>query len=427
MVDGSGRGAAAVPAATIGANLFSYLLLLAAARRLSQAAYGELLAELGVLLLGTVAALALQTVAARLTATRTPTASLGRTSLLVAGATGGAIVIITPLLQRFLHLGTPFGLLAVAAATPATAVLGTYQGISQGRRWFGRLGTLIALTTGGRSIGGLVGVLIGRSPLWALIGLALGVNLALGAAVRWLGRPDRLAASTGPAAGPAPTAGTKPAAGAEPAAGAAPASGPGSVRALALEVAHAAHAHGAFLLLTSLDVLLARHVLRPDAAGVYGVGSVVSRAALWLPQSVALLMFATLTDRARHRQAFGRAVLTVGALAGLTVAACAVAGRVVVSVVGGAQYHALDSYMWRFASLGAALAVTQLVVMAGLALSRRGRIALIWANAVADVAVVLVVAPRTPQATVSILAAISAITATACLGVGFARRTRAGA
>jgi O-antigen/teichoic acid export membrane protein len=156
-----------------------------------------------------------------------------------------------------------------------------------------------------------------------------------------------------------------------------------------VETLNAAHAHGTFLLLTSLDVLLARHVLSDSAAGVYAVGAVVTRVAVWLPQSVIALMFASLAESAHHHRTAQRASLVVLGLGTVLVAGTAATGPLVVTIFGGAKYHDLDHTMWLFALLGSLLAVLQLSVLAGLAQRTVRRAALLWTTVVADVAVVL--------------------------------------
>ena len=168
------------------------------------------------------------------------------------------------------------------------------------------------------------------------------------------------------------------------------------------ETLHAAHAHGTFLLLTSLDVLLARHVLSPSAAGAYGVGAVITRAALWLPQSVVALMFASLAQQTRHELTARRAIAVVAGLGALAVVGTAALAPLVVTVVGGSRYHGLDSIAWLFALLGALLAMVQLAVLAGLAQRRVRRAALLWLTIAADVTLVLwVAAPTTTRGLVT--------------------------
>src|ERR671934_257169 len=122
---------AVVPAATIAANVTSYVLLLTAAHLLNKGAYGQLSSLLGLLLVTTVPMLALQTVAAR----RLPTGEDAEPVVVSAAAIIGAgaavlLALVSPGLAAFLHLSSLSGPLLVACTIPATALLGACQGIA---------------------------------------------------------------------------------------------------------------------------------------------------------------------------------------------------------------------------------------------------------------------------------------------------------
>jgi O-antigen/teichoic acid export membrane protein len=385
---GSALSAAAVPIASTGANVASYALLLAAAHLMTEADYGKLSSLLGLLLIATIPMLAQQTVTARRTAAGVGRSGVVRGMSLVGAASAVGLAALSPALAAFLHLPSVSGVVLVAATVPATAVLGTAMGVAQGQRDFRRLAVLILLATGGRSAGGLVGLFVRHSATATLTGVLAGTAIAATAvAVRAGGlRRHRVAmfdrARTG----------------------------------VVVETLQAAHAHGSFLLLTSLDVLLARHVLSATEAGVYAVGSVITRAALWLPQSVVVLMFASLAEEHRHRSTARRATVVVAALGVVVVAGTAALGPLVVTVVGGSKYRQLDGVAWLFALLGALLALVQLAVLAGLAQRRVRRAALLWLTIAADLGVVLATsAQATPTRLVVTLVLVT--TATAALAV----------
>ncbi|MEO9138058.1 MAG: hypothetical protein ABI345_03235 [Jatrophihabitans sp.] len=353
--------AASVPAAFFVANLLSYALLLIAAHRMPSAQYGILSSLLSLLLVSTIPMLAIQTVAARRAANGAASAGAVRGTAQVAVLSTVLMAGLSPALSLFLHLDDVLDILLVALSVGPTTFLGAATGIAQGRRRFRALAGLILATTGSRSLGGLIGLVLGGTPTTTLVGVLVGLYAACAGVAWWthavpvLGAALRLRERSG----------------------------------LVAEALHAGHAHGTFLLLTSLDVLLARHVLSAHNAGVYAVGSVVTRAALWLPQSVILLLFASLSESHRHREAARRATAVVAALGVLVVAGCAVLGAVVVSVVGGSRYRELDGTVWLFAALGAMLAFVQLSVLAGLAQRNRRRTTVLWATVVLDIVVVL--------------------------------------
>jgi O-antigen/teichoic acid export membrane protein len=383
----STMSAASVPITFLLVNALSYALLLVAAHVLSKSDYGELSSLLGLLLISTIPMLALQTVAARRAATQTESNGIVRGTAVVGGIATLVLVLLSPALAAFLHLPDLIGILLVAATVPAGAVLGSAMGIAQGRRQFARLALLIVAATGGRSACGLVGLALGRSSEATLLGVVVGMS---GAAL--------VVAASGPgfAAHRVALRDRRPAG-------------------VLSETAGAAVAHGTFLLLTTLDVLLARHVLSSSAAGVYAVGSVVTRAAVWLPQSIVALMFASLATTGHHRRSARRASVVVLGLGAALVAGTATLGPLVVTFVGGAKYHALDDSIGLYALLGALLAVLQLSVLAGLAQRTARRAAVLWATIVVDVAVVLAaedaMTPTRLVVTLSIVAGAAAAVA----------------
>jgi hypothetical protein len=351
---GPAGSAAAVTAASFGANLLSYLVLLVAVHALSSSSYGQLVVLLNVLLVGTVPSFAVQTVVARRVATG-ETAGAARATVVVALAASGLIVVLSPALTAFLHLSGSGDLLLVAAALPGVTALGMYQGILQGQRRFVELGTVLALAAVGRSGCGLVGLVVGRDSSMTLLGTLVGVTAC--AAV--VGVRLRGVLAPGPPGAPL------------------------------REIGHALHAHGTFWFLSTLDVLLARHVLPSHLAAVYATGSVVTRAAIWLPQSVATLVFPHLTDAERHVRTLRRAVAVVAAAGAVVIAATAALPSLVAKVVGGGRYPELVPSCWLFATLGASLALLQLGMVAGLALRRTRQTVVLWAAVAADTVLVL--------------------------------------
>ena len=377
-----------VPVAAVVTNLLSYALLLIAAHRMSTDDYGATTSLLGLLLIATVPMLAIQTVAARRVAAGEGSAGLVRGTVIVGCGAAAVLAVVSPALAAFLHLHSPLGVLLVAATVPATAGGGAAMGVAQGRRNFRRLALLTVLIIGGRSAGGIVVLVVHRTPIATLVGVLIGCTAGFVAAVAVTGNAEALRAATRD-----------------------------RVRAgVVVEVLHAAHGHGSFLLLTSLDVLLARHVLSSSEAGVYGAGSVVTRAALWLPQSLVVLMFASLAESAANQATARRAALAITAVGAVVVAGTAPLGSVVVTVVGGQKYHELHDIAWLFALLGALLALVQLAMLAGLAQRQIGRIVLIWTTAIADVIAVLV-APghMTPARVVSTLTVVAGVAAVAAV------------
>ncbi len=376
---GPAGSATAVTVAGFGSNLLGYLVLLLAVHLLASSSYGQLVVLLNVLLVGTVPSFAVQTVTARRVATG-DTAGMKQATLVVALTASVLLAVLSPALTAFLHLSSDIDLLLVAASLPAVTAMGMFQGVLQGERRFAALGMVLTAAALGRSACGLLGLLIARDATGAVLAILVGMT----ACACVVGVPLRGAVEDGPAGGPL------------------------------REVGHALHAHGAFWFLSTLDVLLARHVLSSHLAAVYATGSVVTRGAIWLPQSVATLVFPQLTDSARHKQMLRRAVVIVAGVGAVVTLGVAALPTLVSRVVGGGRYPELVPSAWLFAMLGASLALLQLGMVAGLALRRTRQTAPIWAAIVADT--VLVLASGSDATVGRVVATVAVITAVATIG-----------
>ncbi len=386
-------GALAVPAALVLVNALAYLLLLVGARGLDHDAYGQLVALLSVLLVGSVPALALQTVTARRVAAGEGAAGTARAATLLGfGATGLLLAVAGPL-AAFLNLSSSTGLYLIAAALPATTWFGVLLGIAQGAERFVLLGVVSVVQGIGRSGGGLIGLAVSPTQDAAVAGAAIGTTLALLPAAVAVGR-HRIE-HDGRIAG-------------------------GGVRAVLTEITHAMHGHGAFLLLANLDLLLARHVLDSDQAAVYAAGAVVARGALWLPQSVGQIVFARMTAHEHHLGVVRTGVMVIASLGAALVLAVGVSGHLVVVVIGGG-YDELASIGWLFALIGASQALVQFGVLAGLAVRRAGRIAVLWITMAIEAVGILGVPRPTDAGGVAALVAV-VVGAAAVLIIGLALR-----
>jgi hypothetical protein len=395
------RGLLGVTGAGWLGNILSYLLLLSAARRLGTADYAELVTLLNVLLIGSVPSFALQAVAARRVATGSAD------GLLQAGtAIGLAAALLTaalsPALVAFLHLPGLTGPLLVALSMPGTAVQGLCQGVWQGEQRLVGLAAATFAGTAGRSGAGLVGMLVGGTSTWAVAALALGLTVPAAGCV--LALPELRRGSRHP------------------------------LLSVVTEAGHASHAYGVFLLLSVSDVLLARHVLSTSAAAVYAAGSVLTKASLWLPQSVANVLFASLTDEDRHHRVFTRATAWLAGLGLALVTGSWLLSGLVTDVVGGGRYPQLRGDAWLFAMLGCCLAVLQFTLVAGLALRSVAVTVLIWASVAGEAVLALNLGPHpSVRLVIGLMAGLNLLTAVAGVllrlapGYRHGRKGRAGA
>ncbi|MGI8666631.1 MAG: hypothetical protein ACR2N4_11460 [Jatrophihabitans sp.] len=394
--DGVARGLVGVTVAGWLGNILSYLLLLAAARRLGDADYAELVTLFNLLLVGSVPSFALQAVAARRMAVA-QAAGLWQAGLGIGVAAGLLIAALAPLLVSFLHLPGAYGVLFVAVAMPATAVQGLCQGVLQGEQRFVGLAAATFVGIAGRSVAGLVGLFATGSAGATLLAIAIGVTAAAVLSALALPELRRRGHAGLRMLGP-----------------------------LIVECGHAAHAYGVFLLLSVSDVLLARHVLGTSAAALYAAGSILTKATLWLPQSVANVLFASLTDTERHHRVFGRAVASIAGLAAVLAAGCWLLGPLVAAIVGGNSYPDLGSLIWLFAGLGGCLAVLQFTLVAGLALRSLGVTVLIWLSVLAEVLAVLSLDTPSVREVVSVVSLINLVSAGCAVALRLAPAHRAG-
>jgi len=350
------------------AQIAAYAVSVVAARALGPDGVGILAALLGILLIGSVLAMGIQAVAARRlvqvdTASRDGAArSMLRDGLIGGGAVALATLAISPLLMWLLRLDG-WGALVLAAATlvPITWA-GAQYGVAQGRESYGRLATVYAVVGLGRGIGGVVGALVTGTPLGTMAGLALGT--AVGALIgRIVVAPlaaaprERLDGFFG-------------------------------------ESAHATHALLALFVLTNTDVLLARALLTPDEAGIYGVGAVIAKVAFWLPQFVGVVAFPRFAD-ARRGRATVISLLAVATIGALVVAGTALLPGLVVAFVGGAAYVSLVPLAWLFAAIGATFALAQALLLTRLAIDDRRAVIAVWAAAAILIALATLVLPHT--------------------------------
>ena len=340
-------GAGMVAVGTSLANVVAYVLTVVAARLLDPEEFGAFGALLALIIAGSVAALAAQATTARSVARREPPAPAARSGLLLASVVGMGLVLLSPVLATFLRLPSVVPAIGAAVAVGAFTATAPALGIVQGAERFRALGILVAIQATLRVTGGLVGMALRPTAAAALVGMSIG--LALAGVVAWAVARPPLHRSRGETPD-------------------------GTMRAT---LASGGMLLG-FVVLTNVDVFLARHVLSAEASGLYVAGSVFTKIAFWLPQFVPLVAFPALTDPRRRRGAFRLGLLAVVACGLALVAIMALLSGPAVSIVAGSRYEALTPWVVGFTTLGALLAVAQLLVYAHLASGDRLTTAVVW-------------------------------------------------
>lgn len=390
--------AALVSVAFLGANALAYVFTVLAARLLVPAAFGELAALLGLLLVGTVPATGLQTAAALYLGGSAKGRSAAVLARLHAAAVVTALVVVAAgvlaaaPLAALLHLPDPAALAwLVALLAPSTLVSG-YLGILQGTGRYGRLAGVNTAHGVAKLVGGVAGLLAGGTPTGALSGMTVATVAAAGAGWVCCGRP-------------------------------------GLSRGLRAPLTAALRASGAllgFVLLLNLDLLLARHHLTAAHAGEYAVGAIVAKVAFWLPQGVGVVLLPRLADATHRRRLLPAALGLVAAVGAALTLATAALGSSALPLIGGSAYGAaLGAATWLFACLGTLLALAQLLLYSGIAASDRLAVGAVWAAAVFEAGVVQVLA-TTGRLSVGTIALTAAGTALVLVAVGLLRSRQAG-
>jgi len=385
--------AALVSVAFLGTNALAYVFTVLAARVLAPAAFGELAALMGVLLVGSVPATGLQTAAALHLGRSHGSRGDGALARLHGAAvvTGLAVVatgvVAAAPLTALLHLpGTGSVAWLVALLLPSTLISG-YQGMLQGAGRYGRLAGVNAFFGVTKLVGGTGGLLLGGTPAAALSGMTVASCAA--ALAGWLGCGR-----------------------------------PGVARGLRAPVVSALRASGAllgFVVLLNLDVLLARHHLTATDAGEYAVGAIITKVAFWLPQGVGVVLLPRLADEAHRRRLLPAALALVGAVGAVLTLATAALGASALPLIGGSAYgDTLGAATWLFAALGTLLALAQLLLYSGIAVADRVAVGAVWVAAAAEGAVVEAMSATGRLALVPI-AVTAAGTALLLVAVGLGR------
>ncbi len=283
-----------VAAVTLTVNLGSFLYLVLIARSASPAIFGALAALAGIALLFEVPANALQVALGRAVAHGPDgrVAPVAAGALLIDACLLGAgvcavLLALSPLVERFLHLPSITSALLLGAYALPVGISVVPKGVLVGQ---GRLRLLATGLIAGMVVRIVVGVVLVRhggglegafvAMVWGEVVTALIVLIGLREMLRHpevlvsgLGVTDAQTAANSPAKSPA-FAGS-----------------PGSTR---LVWGHARLAGAAFTgywILTTIDVVLARHWLGRQVSGWYSAAATIAQIALLAPGAIAALTF----------------------------------------------------------------------------------------------------------------------------------------
>ncbi len=350
-----GRGGVSIAVAMGVMNVATYGFTILAARLLGPVSYGGVAAVMNLLLVVSVVALALQATAARrIAADADHVAQIERGVLGVtwrAGlALGVVLLLAAPLVERVLRLDSLGSAVLVACTAVPVTVMGGQAGVLQGERRWVPLGAVYVAAGVPRLVIG-TGLLLWRPTEELAVGaVALG-SLAPVVVGWWALRGERSPGSE-----------------ADRHAG----------RALLVESLVNSQALLAFFALANLDVVVARNVLSPHAAGLYAGGLILTKALLFLPQFVVVVAFPALATAHERARALTLSLVAIGAAGAVGALACWLLPELALVFVGGGAYAEIAGGLWLFAILGTVLAGLQLVVYSVLARQGRRTSLLLW-------------------------------------------------
>ncbi|KYH44351.1 hypothetical protein AZH51_07380 [Branchiibius sp. NY16-3462-2] len=339
------------------ANAIGYLVVLLLSRSLGAADFGgySALSAYGVLL--SIPAGAFQVIIARriaLDRTGEVTSGLRATLLLSAVATV-VTVAIAPALAAAFHLSSVWAVVLLAAMLPGMLITGCLQGILLGSHRLPALALLYIATAITRLVAAFVAAAL-RTDVTGVMAAMLIANVATVLIGAWLCRRELRAL---------------------------PATGHG----LVAEMVRSNSSLAAFIALTNVDVLLARHFLSPHESGGYALASTFARAIFWGTQFIALIVVPRM-----HRVDATRALLRATGLVvliGLTgFAIVAINPRFWVTAAGGQEYAEYGPLALACVLLGIAWALAQVWLFSEMSRGRAALGALTWLVTAAQIAVI---------------------------------------
>lgn len=309
------------------ANALGYLVVMLLSRPLGPGEFGgyTALSTYGVLL--AIPAGVFQVVVARRLSgddPDRPTSAL-RPALLVGAGLFAATAAISPALAHWFHLPSSWAAVLLGGMLVPMMITGCFQGILLGRGRLRALGLLYLATAVARVVAAAVCALAGAGVTGVFAAmLVAGVSAALLGG--WLCRADlRLL--------------------------------PRSAR-IARELLRSNSTLAAYVALTNVDMLLARHFLTPHESGGYALASTFARAVCWGTQFVALIIVPRMQDD-RPTRTLLRASGVVAAIGIVGFGVVAISPRLWITVAGGPGYREFGHLALLCVVLGVGWALAQ--------------------------------------------------------------------
>jgi len=374
--------------ASVLSNALGYGLTVLLTRSFGPAEYGALGALLGVGLIGGIPAGALTYVLARRTAAaELPTGANERAglrlSITVGAVVGGLVIVLSPVADAFFHLGSPWPALWLGVMLLPYSVQGALLGGLLGHERYTAFAAGQLLTALARFAAGVVTALLALSVAGAMAALAVG-TFAAAAGLWWM---------CGPASW----------------------SVPGRSRDLLADLARACSAIAGVIVLSNVDLLLARHFLSREESGAYALAALFGKACLWGAQFVPALVFPRLARDGSGRGLLLRSAAAAAGVGAAGILVASVAAGPVVRVIAGDDpgYAEAVNLAVPFAILGTLWALVQLALLAAVAAGdpRPGR--LLWVVVAVESLIIAVGAHDSPATILAVSLACTGVLAVA--------------
>ena len=393
--------------ATLAANLVAIVFTVIFTRLLGTDGYGSLAALLNLSVILYVPGSALQVAAARAGAVGLLgeggelAGTLSRWTRHVIGVL--VVVAVISILAReplaaLLNIDQEWG----AAAVPATGVmwllLCLQRGLLAATRSYKAVGLSVVLEALGRLAVGALFVAVGLGVTGAYLGTLASLVLAAVVLDRLLRR--RLGA-------PEPGAAQHP------------------LRALALDAALPIAALTLVAALQNVDVIMAKHALSEDAAGIYAATTVAAKAVVWIAIGLGMWVLPEATRRAAEgrdpRGVLVRALAVIAVVSAGALAVFAAVPGLLLRTAFGAEFEDGDTILFALGAAYALLAASYLGVQFLLGLRRRVFMVVLALAAIAEP--ILLAGTSDPERFATVVLAVQAAAALAVLGAAATVRT----
>lgn len=333
------RGGAGIAVAIAVMNVATYGFQMVSARVLGPADYGAVASLMAVLMVLAVLQLGLQATAARrISAEPDQVAEIEAAVLSVNVRASLALALLmlaaSPVVWLVLRLDSIVPAVFLALAAFPLTMMGGQAGILQGERRWLALASLYLSMGVSRLVIGTLCILVSPNEASAMLGVLIGlfVPIVIG---WWVLRGER------PPVVPSERHGR---------------------RVIIREAWASSVVLLAFFALSNVDIVIARNVLSSHDAGLYAGGLIVTKAVLFLPQAVVVLLFPSMSTIDARRSALLRGLGLVVAIGGCATAGAYLLSGVAMTFIGGDDYADVESRLWLFAVFGTCLAALQLIV-----------------------------------------------------------------